>query len=73
MKSRDAASVHSVPAKRTSKPAETDPLSLHPLSVEDALRGAMATGGPPEMPKRERPAAKRAPAKRRQQKSEKEG
>jgi hypothetical protein len=27
--------------------------------VEDALRGAMATGKPPEMPKREQPAVKR--------------
>jgi hypothetical protein len=35
------------------------PLTMHPLSVEDALRGAMATGKPPEMPKRERPAVKR--------------
>ena len=35
-------------------------LSLVPLAIEDALRGAMATGKPPEMPKRERsPAAKR--------------
>jgi hypothetical protein len=35
-----------------------DKLSLHPLSIEDALRGAMATGKPPEQPKRERPAGK---------------
>lgn len=29
-------------------------LSLYPLSLEEALRGAAATGGPPDMPKRER-------------------
>ena len=38
-------------------------LSLAPLTVEEALRGAMATGKPPEMPKRER-SAKRTTRKR---------
>ena len=39
-----------------------DRLSLHPLSVEDAMRGAMATGKPPE-PENKR--AKRTATKRR--------
>ena len=33
---------------------ETGRLSLHPLSLEEALRAAMLTGPPPDMPKRER-------------------
>lgn len=41
---------HSVGRKR---------LSLSPLTLDEALAGAMATGKPPEMPKRERPAVKR--------------
>ena len=36
-----------------------DRLSLSPLSVEDALRGAMATGKPPERSKRKRTSTKR--------------
>jgi hypothetical protein len=53
-------------ARRVNRPARDgtlktarDRLSLHPLSVEDALRGALATGKPPEQPKRKRTAAKR--------------
>jgi hypothetical protein len=42
--------------KRTGDDAR---LSLAPLTVEEALREAMATGKPPEQPKRKRPAAKR--------------
>jgi hypothetical protein len=40
----------------------SEPLSLHPLSVEDALRGAMGTGKPPEP---ENKHAKRSATKRR--------
>jgi hypothetical protein len=39
-------------------------LSLHPLSVDDALRGAMATGKPPE-PVPQNKHAKRTATKRR--------
>lgn len=52
------------------------PLSLSPLSLEDALRGAMATGGPPEMPKGKRTATKRrliGTGKSRQSASKKDG
>ena len=54
-------------ARKRNQPAQTsseagrrtDRLSLSPLSIEDALRGAMATGKPPEGPKRKRTATKR--------------
>lgn len=46
-----------------SKPGDGGRLSLHPLSLDDALRGAMLTGPPPEAPKRTRkPKADAAPA-----------
>lgn len=53
--------------KRTK--SERDKLSLHPLSVEDALRGAMATGKPPA-PENKR--AKRTATKRRLTKEQSE-
>jgi hypothetical protein len=35
--------------KRDSKPtAKGPPLSLHPLSLDEALKGTIATGKPPE-------------------------
>jgi hypothetical protein len=50
--------------KRDRKPATKElPLSLHPLSLDEALKGAMQTGKPPEQPKRKRPAAKPRPKK----------
>lgn len=42
-------------------------LSLHPLPVEDALRGAMATGKPPDLQNK---TAKRTATKRRLKESE---
>ena len=51
--------------KRDSKTsAKGRPLSLHPLSLEEALGGAMATGKPPE-PEPQNKHAKRTATKRR--------
>ena len=51
--------------KRDSKPpAKGPPLSLHPLSLDEALKGAMATGKPPE-PVPHNKYAKRTATKRR--------
>lgn len=45
------------------KRREAEPISLYPLSLDDALRGAMLTGPPPETPKRTRkPKADATPA-----------
>lgn len=37
---------------------EATRLSLHPLSLEEALKGAMETGPPPELPRKEKRKAK---------------
>ena len=40
------------PHRASKKPRATEKLSLHPLSLEEALRGAMETGVPPESPRK---------------------
>ncbi len=64
----------STPLPRDSKRAMTrtrapragrdKPLSLHPLTLEQALKGAMATGAPPPGPKRKREGEEEPPQKR---------
>ncbi len=40
------------PHRASKKPRATEKLSLHPLSLEEALRGAMETGVLPESPRK---------------------
>ena len=44
--------------KRKPRPDEARRLSLHPLSLEEALKGAMETGPPPESPRQRKPRKK---------------
>ena len=50
------------PHRASKKPRAREKLSLHPLSLEEALRGAMETGPPPES-SRKRCKAKRSAAR----------
>ncbi len=52
------------PHRASKKPRAREKLSLHPLSLEEALRGAMETGPPPES-SRKRCKAKRSKTERR--------
>lgn len=47
------------PDRASKGPKKAGKLSLHPLSLEEALKGAMGTGPPPESPR----AKKRKPEK----------
>jgi hypothetical protein len=49
-------------AKETQRKRKQSDLSLHPLTLEEALKGAMDTGKPPEL---ENKHAKRTATKRR--------
>lgn len=47
------------------KPQRLGRLSLSPLSLEDALKAALQTGPPPEMPKKQKKVGGRRAAEKR--------